>query len=253
MPEPTAARTSGPDLFARYAYPPNELGYCGPGDPGGLLVRGTPDTAAEIGRRAREFEGAWVYLELIARACGISDPLDARVVEAYWVGNELLESIDGGWFLDRLRTMFRGQTGGQWVGGIPDLESGVFPHHAFHVFAIYPWVGLLDRDNDVPRSVLDQCRIRSGVVESVDGPRAQVRVHRLSWDGSSLGVGEAETLDVRWSDNGRSLLDGLDVGDRVSVHWDWVCDVLGDDQAAAIEDYERRQLAVTNAVLAAGR
>jgi len=28
---------SGAELFARYAYPPNELGYCGPGEPAALL------------------------------------------------------------------------------------------------------------------------------------------------------------------------------------------------------------------------
>ena len=118
-----------------------------------------------MARRAREFEGAWVYLELIAEASGISDPLDSRVVEAYWVGNGLLDDVDSEWFLAQLRARFRGQTGGQWAGGIPAAAAKVVPHHAFHVFAIYPWVGLLDRGNDVPRSILDQCRIRTGVVD----------------------------------------------------------------------------------------
>ncbi len=242
--------TSGPDLFARYAYPPNELGYCGPADPGGLLVRRTPEAAAEIARRAREFEGAWVYLELIAQANGISDPLDARVVQAYWLGNDLLESIDPVWFLDQLRSRFRGQSGGQWAGGIPDLEAKVLPHHAFHVFAIYPWVGLLNRDSDVARSILDQCRIRTGVVRAVVGPRAEVEIRALTWDGSALGIGEPQRVVVRWTDGGRSLLDRVEVGDLVSVHWDWLCDILTPRQALAIESYERLQLDVTNAVIA---
>jgi hypothetical protein len=240
---------SGPELFARYAYPPNELGYCGPADPGGLLVRGSPEAAAEVARRARKFEGAWVYLELIAEASGIADPLDARVVEAYWLGNDLLDTVDSAWFLERLRARFRGQTGGQWAGGIPDVEAAVVPHHAFHVFAIYPWVGLLGRDNDVPRSVLDRCRIRTGVVEAVAGERALVAVRPLTWDGVRLGIGSAETLDVRWSEDGRSLLDRVTVGDRVSVHWDWVCDILTREQAASVEAFERRQLDVTNRIM----
>jgi len=241
----------GAELFARYAYPPNELGYCGPDDPGGLLVRGTPEAAQEIGRRAREFEGAWVYLELIARASGINDPLDARVVEAYWLGNQLLETIDSSWFLAELRARFHDQSGGQWAGGIPSLEASVVPHHAFHVFAIYPWVGLLNRRSDVARSILDQCRIRTGMVREVAGPRAKVELRPLTWDGSTLEIGGPEILDVRWSDDGRSLLDRVEVDDLVSVHWDWVCDVLTEEQAAAIESYEQRQLGVTNAVLAA--
>ncbi len=251
MADSTHAPCSGSELFARYAYPPNELGYCGPGDPQGLLVRGTSEAAADVARRARQFEGAWVYLELIAEASGISDPLDARVVEAYWVGSCLLDDIDSEWFLERLRSRFRGQTGGQWAGGIPGVASQVVPHHAFHVFAIYPWVGLLDRDNDVPRSILDQCRIRTGLVEAVEGARARVRVRPLTWDGRRLARGDSQALDVRWSHQGRTLLDGVQQGDLVSVHWDWVCDLLTAEQAAAVESYEAGQLAATNRILAA--
>ncbi len=63
---------SGPELFARYAYPPNERGYCGPGEPGVLL-----EAAAEGGQLlllshlARQFDGAWPYLELIAGCNGV--------------------------------------------------------------------------------------------------------------------------------------------------------------------------------------
>ncbi|MGI8701424.1 MAG: DUF6390 family protein [Nocardioidaceae bacterium] len=247
-----AVRSSGADLFARYAYPPNELGYCGPADPGGLLVSGSPEAEREIARRARAFEGAWVYLEMIAQANGITDPLDPRVVEAYWLGNDLLTSVESGWFLARLRARFRGQSGGQWTGGIPDIDAGVVPHHAFHVFGIYPWVGLLGRQGDVARSVLDSCRIRTAVVTAVEGPRATVDAARLEWDGSRLGVGSTtEPLSVRWSHEGKSLLYGVEVGDLVAVHWDWVCDILSADQAAAAEHYERRQLGITNHLLAA--
>jgi hypothetical protein len=250
MSDSTPHRVSGPELFARYAYPPNERGYCGPDDPGGLLDAGTPAADVDVARRAREFEGAWVYLELIAQAAGVSDPLDPRVVEAYWLGNGLLERIDPGWFLTELRERLRGQITGQWASGVPDVEDAVLPHHAFHVFAIYPWVGLLQRDPVVPRTILDQCRIKTATVESVDGPRARVTAHPLSWDGRHLGIGEAQALDVRWSDNGRSLISGVAVGDRVSIHWDWVCDVIDDARAAAVVDYEQRQLAVTNRMLA---
>ncbi|MEV6348802.1 DUF6390 family protein [Actinoplanes sp. NPDC051851] len=52
----------GAILFARYAHPPNALGYCGP--PGAPLHRSDP---AEIARQARTFEGAWSYLEYISQ------------------------------------------------------------------------------------------------------------------------------------------------------------------------------------------
>ena len=51
--------------FARYAYPPNELGYCGPEGAQAMLRPGAED---DIAARARRFDGAWVYLEVLAEA-----------------------------------------------------------------------------------------------------------------------------------------------------------------------------------------
>ena len=48
---------------------------------------------------------------------------------------------------------------------------------------------------------------------------------------------------VRWSTGGRSLIDGPRPGDRVALHWDWLCDVVTDEQATRIETLEARQRA----------
>src|SRR5262249_7940111 len=70
--------------------PPNGLGLCDADVRRTLLeygaARESDDGLAEL---ARTFEGAWPYLELIAGANGIVDPLYPRVVEAYWVGKGL--------------------------------------------------------------------------------------------------------------------------------------------------------------------
>ena len=72
-------------------------------DPGGRCARGPG--AARRDRAPRPAVRRSMGLPRADRpGPGISDPLDARVVEAYWVGNDLLESIDSRWFLDRLRT-----------------------------------------------------------------------------------------------------------------------------------------------------
>ncbi len=107
--------SAGALRFARYAYPPNELGYCGPAGAGEFMGITADDAEAEVRRRARLFEGAWHYLEVIAASAGIDDPLDDRVVEAYWVGNELLDSLDPDTLLAELRVRFRGQATGTWA------------------------------------------------------------------------------------------------------------------------------------------
>lgn len=222
---------SGALLFARYAYPPNELGYCGPSGASALL---RADLPVEIARRASHFSGAWAYLSYLSA----DDPLDPAAVEAYWVGNALLDASDFPDLLGYLRPLFAGQLGGTWQSA-----GRALPHHSFHVFEVYPWVGLLRRTgNPTAVSVLDRCRIRTGTVLSVRGETATVSSRPLVWDGSALAPGPARSEEVAWSAGGRSLLDGLAPGDRVALHWDWVCDVITDAQAARIESLEERQL-----------
>lgn len=224
----------GAVLFARYAYPPNELGYCGPEDASALL---DPSATADIERRARQFEGAWCYLEFLAEATGNPDPLDVRVVEAYWIGNDLLEQTDPAALVDRMTDRFRGQLGGTW------REAGerALAHHSFQVFDVYPWAHLL-RVGGSPTalSVLDQCRIRTGEVLDVDGESATVLSRPLAWDGGAMLPGPARQEVARWSAGGRSLIGGLSPGDRVALHWDWVCDVITGEQAEHIEALESR-------------
>ena len=242
--------SSGAQLFARYAYPPNELGYCGPDDASVLLRRGSLDAEQQIARHARQFEGAWPYLKIIASAAGIADPLDVRVVEAYWIGNDLLDNVDPESLVAQLQERFVGQTGASWVPGLA--------HHSFHVFAVYPWVGLLRRGtgtgtgtgNDVALSVLEQCRIRWGEVVAVQGERAQVLSQPLGLRDGVLQLGEAREESASWSVQGRSLLGSVAVGDLVALHWDWVCDVLSCEQLTALEQRSADQLARTNAALA---
>jgi hypothetical protein len=241
---------SGAELFARYAYPPNQLGYCGPEDAAALLARGSPDAERQIAGHARRFEGAWPYLEIIAAAAQIADPLDARVVEAYWIGNDLLDNVDPEALTERLRERFTGQPGANWGPGRP--------HHSYHVFAVYPWVGLLRRGagNGRALSILDQCRIRWGRVAAVDGDRLRVRSRPLVLDNGRLTLGLAREETVAWSERGRSLLppepDGgppVAAGDLVAMHWHWVCDRLNPWQEAELARRTDDQLAATNALL----
>jgi Family of unknown function (DUF6390) len=219
-------------LFARYAYPPNELGYCGP-DGAAALLRA--DEPAEIARRARGFEGAWSYLEFIARSAGVADPLDAAVVEAYWVGGGLLDLVESAALVAWLEDRFAGQLGGTWRAAAGRAGA----HHSFQVFEVYPWAAMLGGNGTpVAVSVLDRCRIRTGTVLAVTGETATVRSHPLVWSGGVLAPGPARDEVASWAAGGHSLLPGLSPGDLVSLHWDWICDVITDGQRARIESLE---------------
>ena len=135
---------SGPLLFARYAYPPNELGYCGPSDASALIDSATEAGGeSELGHLAKQFDGAWPYLELIASCNGISDPLDRRVVEAYWVGNELARRVPAMSLAASLDDRFARRTARNFEPLVSAVFTGGVIQHSFHVFAVYPWFGLL--------------------------------------------------------------------------------------------------------------
>lgn len=223
-------------LFARYAFPPNELGYCGPEGALAMLEAANPD---DLERRARQFEGAWSYLELLAEAVGERDPLAVDVVDAYWVGSDLLDAIDPTALVNGLEQRFRGQPGGTWR----DAATRARAHHSFQVFEVYPWAGLL-RDGRPPGpavAVLDRCRIRPGLVAAVDGESVTVTSRSLTWDGASLGLGDTTIEQARWSVDGRSLIASPVVGEVVALHWDWVCDVLTPEQALRVMALEESQ------------
>ncbi len=242
--------TSGPVLFARYAYPPNVLGYCGPDRAGDLLhqvahLADDPD----LRRLAQGFEGAWPYLELIAHANGIADPLDAGVVEAYWVGNRLLDAVGTGALRHSMESRFRPRVSArQWGAMGESVPFDSVPSHAFHVFAIYPWVGLLRTGwVEEPVRVLDRCRIRWGKVIWLGEGRAVVRFRRLVWDDRELVLGPNEDEEVVHAVGGLSLAPHVAVGDWVSLHWEWICDRLTPTQLRALREGTRSQLAAVNA------
>src|SRR3954470_5331170 len=143
----------------------------------------------------RQFAGAWPYLELIAGATGVPDPLDRRVVEAYWVGSARLDHVGtravGNSMEDRFRTM----TGAMFSGIAEGVLAGGVPHHSFAVFCIYPYTGLLTDGRKAAHAltVLDRCRIRWGRVPERPGGQVVVESRPLPWDGGRMSLGEPQT------------------------------------------------------------
>lgn len=242
---------SGALLFARYAYPPNALGYCGPDDPAALLGYASAGTSdGGLAALARRFAGAWPYLALIAAANGRVDPLDRAVVEAYWLGNRLLERVPAGLFAAHLRDRFADRAGRGWADLAQLAVLGARPHHNFHVFGVYPWVGLLRAGPvDEPMRVLDSCRIRWGTVLGIHSGLAEVRCQPLRWDGRRLLLGAPATQLATLATAGGSLAPVVAVGDTVSLHWDWVCDVLDDRGLRGLRAYTASQLRLVNDAL----
>jgi hypothetical protein len=233
----------GAGLFVRYAYPPNRLGYCGPDDVEALAHYGATGVSDPgLRRLVGAFEGAYPYLELIAAAARIADPLDRRVVEAYWVGNRLLMDVEMGLLGRSMMDRFRARAGRNWDRLAEAVWAGGLPHHSFHVFAVYPWVGLMREGRiEEPLHVLDRCRIRWGRVVGVEGVSVQVESRPLAYATGRLVLGEPAREVVALSPGAV-----VEAGDWVSLHWEWVCDRLTSRQLADLRGYSHHHLHMVN-------
>ncbi len=197
---------------------------------------------------AQQFAGAWPYLELIAASTGLDDPLDRRVVEAYWVGSPRLDRVSTRAVGSSMEERFRVLTGSQFFTLADSVLAGGVPHHSFAVFCIYPWTGLLSDGRKAKHAltVLDRCRIRWGQVLAVLGDQVIVESAPLTWDGHRLDLGPLATETAVRSVNGVSMIEQLEVGDWVSLHWEWVCDRLTRRQVSQLRSYTLRHLRIVN-------
>jgi hypothetical protein len=243
------APAPGPIRFARYAFGPNQLGYCGPDEAGELFAQATlGHDLRKLRELAGQFEGAYPYLCLIARSNGVRDPLDAAVVEAYWLGGALLGSVRPRDFGDNLDARFRprlGADGWHWLGSKPEL--GAVPNHAFHVLDVFPRVGML-RTGEVDRAleVMDSCRIRWGRVLERDGDSLVVSAVPLEMLDGRLRLGPPRVERVRGWIDGTGFVDEVTAGDVVSIHWDWACERLDARRLAALRSVTRAELEIAN-------
>jgi len=241
---------SGARLFARYAYAPNKLGYCGPPESGTLAAAGV-GSEADVRAAARRFSGAWHYLEVLAELTGTPDPLDRALVEAYWLGGGVGERVGAREFGAALLARIAPRAGHYWAHLTPELLAEAAPDHGFHVFGVYPWSRLLTGSvPEHPLHVLDSCRIRWGRVLSRDGDEIVVASRRLEWDGSALGLAEPSEEKVAVAVDGLSFLPDVAAGDQVALHWQWLCDRLSQEQAAVLEASTVHRIETTNRRLA---
>jgi hypothetical protein len=226
---------------------PNRLGYCGGPDQRELrdyYVAGRAD--AGLHHLLARFDGAMPYLRLIAGANGIADPLSRNVVEAYWLGNPLLERTDAAAFYRSVETRFAGRMSPKTLRALlGKVPAGARPHHNFHVFETYLRTATLPAG----LQTLEHCRIGWGTVLSLTPQQVTVLAPPLVWNGHHLALAApaARTLGRRIGDH--TALPRLAVGDEVAIHWGWPAARLRPHQRAALERETRHHLALANQTL----
>jgi len=236
----------GVSLCARFSIATNRLQYCGPKDAEPVLYRAiTEDADLDRARDAlRRFEALNPYLEAIASKHG-RDPFDRDVVEAYWVGNSLLDAFDRADFARLLESLVRRglprSTAARLTELLPDRP---IPHHAFHV----AFVGVGEVTGHVETTVanMEACRPAWAKVLAVEGAKVRVTGPRLTLsEGRIVLSGDEE----RALAHDPAVLPGLAPGDFVAVHWSHPALSLTPNQLTRLSSYTQRSLDAANEAL----
>ncbi|MDD5251293.1 MAG: DUF6390 family protein [Patescibacteria group bacterium] len=235
----------------RYAFGPNRLHYCGP-DANQEIFEHYRYGAADAGLLAllKDFKTMFPYLRLIAEANDIRDPFDERVVEAYWIGNELLDRVDIARFYrslvddHELKRKFDLKT---FEVVAEKLRHAAVPHHSFHVFDIWKRTGNLETEHTLDS--LDSCRIGWGRVIEVDGPKIIVETEPVVLENGKLALGKPIRRRLTRGLESLSDIEQLQLGDLVTYHWGVPCETVTEEQVARLRKYTMRHLDLANQTL----
>ncbi|HTS33184.1 MAG TPA: DUF6390 family protein [Thermoplasmata archaeon] len=238
----------GVALGARFSIATNRLQYCGPDGAETALYRAiTEGTDLPAARRAlSRFEALVPYLETIGRKHQL-DPFDERVVEAYWLGNDLLDSFERSDFLGLLdRLVRRGLPRSLATRLAQHLPGRPIPHHMFHV----GFVGVGNVTGHVPTTLanMESCRPAWATVVALDSSSVTVESPALRVERGRLSLSGTRTEALPYDPK---VIPDLKVGEPVVVHWRTLALRAAAHQLAALRRYTELSLAAANEALPA--
>lgn len=233
---------------ARYAFGPNRLHYCGP-DVGHEVAAHLAAKDGDLGLQhiLGQFRTLYPYLRLIAEANKIMDPFDERVIEAYWLGNKLLEAVSRRQLYNLLLEgqHLKDKLGNKLFNRVTDtLGQVAVPHHSFHVLDVWRHTGHHDQPQTV--ATLAECLISWGTVTAIDGPTITVKGEYLSYRAGQLYLAELESRSLRRRLEADYEIEQLKTGDIITIHWGVPCEIINSAQAASLKAYTWRHLQLAN-------
>ncbi|MFC1626831.1 DUF6390 family protein [Patescibacteria group bacterium] len=240
--------SNGLALTARYAYPPNSFSLCGPNKQSDLAWYSATQKITKGTKEILEnFSTLFPYLTLIARYNNISDPFDPRVVEAYWIGNELLLQVPahalGNLITDTLQIKKK-ITKGQMSKLTHKINKQAYPHHTFHVLNVYKRTGH-DPSTHTLQTV-DACIINWGKVINKSSTSITILTKPLQYINEKLIFGKQIQRVIKLQGENDVQAKHIKTGTIVSYHWGYVCNTLSQHQLLNLQKFTYHAIAHVN-------
>ncbi|MFC1612528.1 DUF6390 family protein [Patescibacteria group bacterium] len=229
---------------ARYAYRPNKLNYCGPDQNRELfeyIKAGEDDGGLE--ENLQKFETLFPYLKHIAYTNKKEDIFDGKIVNAYWIGNNLLKNTGNArlyyYLTDNLE--LKKKLARKEIENLSEkILKGANAHHSFHVFNIWKRTGHIENPHTL--YTMDECRIGWGKVKGIENEIINVLYRPLVFENNKLKFGEIKSKKIFYELCDRKIK----AGDWISFHWSSFCDVLNEEDVAQLKYWTVLNLKLTN-------
>jgi hypothetical protein len=239
---------NGLDLFSRFAFMPNKLGYCGEQSFHNKALKFLEGDFPEekLREEVKYFSTAFPYLSLIAEKNSLDDFLDERVVEAYFLGNSLLEQCSAEGIKKLILRNFVGEeffpkeVAQKFAERVPQEAK---PFHSFHAIFIFSFSSAL------PKILqnMDSCRISWGKILGLEKENnsAIVEYNPLAEVNGKILFGSPCTKRVSFL---KQFTPNLQVGEMVAFHWNLIALSLSPKQLANLKHFSEQTLNVINLV-----
>lgn len=183
------------------------------------------------------FYGLYAYLSLIAKSNG-QKPLDEEVVEAYWLGNRLLETVE----LENLKKTITADLAKPGLlpktiaeGKANALSGQVFPHHSFHVL----YMNFITKKVEPILQNLDKCLVKWGKILELNGSNLKVETVQLTHKP------KFELAHTTCKVNNLFAKEA-NKGDFVALHWENAIIVLSEKQLENLKFYTQKNIDLLN-------
>jgi hypothetical protein len=252
----TKVDVSGTLLHAKHAFMPNKLGYCGPDDRGMIRQHLQESTVDEkLILTLKNFEAAYPFIHLIGKS-NEKEPFDRKVTEAYWIGNKLLNNVGAEEFYNFTVNELRKKNGEEIRSLFLNLRDRAIPHHTFYV--ISTTMSLISDTHHTsspdPRKIsetMDSCRIAWGRVLKMEKDRLLVGYKPLRLRNDKISLSQELTKKSIGYDPTVPPFGNIAPGDYVSMHWNFACEILSEEQVRNIHTYTQRDISSANVFLRA--
>ncbi len=234
-------------LFCKFAFPPNNLHYCGSKELPSLInafLSGNNSLENSIRKKIPSFEMAFPYLSLLARK-NSCDFLDEKIVEGYWIGNNLIKDLKK----KELEEIYFSLVNSNYLNKeaaeelISVLPEKTDLHHSFHVFLFH---SLTDKTKGTI-DFMDSCKISFGKVlqENKETKKLLVEYYPVVSVNNKLFLGEEIVKEISFFPEWNQK---ITKGSLIAFHWNVFCTPINIQQFNSLKKFTENSINFVNSI-----